>query len=313
MKKYSILIILLLILLNCKSLTVESSLNKTPKFTGIINDSALNTAITGSYVYIRNRINEGVVLGIANFNSPTKELSEYYVDGLTKQIVDDNIYKLVDIGNLRIIEQEMSRQLLGNVSDETAKRIGQQYGTDFIIIGSISQLGTTKTYRIKITITNIETTQIQGIYYADIKSNTELEKYLPENRNTSSQNRINPNQRIYYYRNITSNQFIELGEAFRTEASNVYSLMNANLIDGGTPDPFISYERKNFDSVIIVKMAGPYYTEEYRYSLLSDKSNPGAQGRAYWGAIMNRFNIEKKILDDKYGNPNISMFFANNN
>jgi len=319
MKNSLYLSLLLLGLISCisteggSSNTISSEVpgNNVPRFTGVINDSSLNSAIVESYIYIKNKVNNGTVIGIANFNSPTKELSDYYVDGLSKQIVDEGKYKLVDIGNLRIIEQEMTRQLNGNVSDETAKRIGQQYGTDFIIIGNITQLGTTKTYRIKITITNVETTQIQGIYYADIRSNNELAKFLPENSNSKNlplQNTTNPDQRIYYYRNITLRQFNDLSDAFKIEArgsASGGSFMNANLIDGGISDPYISFEIKR-SGIAEVKIVGPYYTEVYTYGFPSS-GNTGAQQNS--DVIMRRFIIEKNILDGKYGNPNISMFF----
>lgn len=319
MRRFLFLFIFLIVFLGCFSTPEGSSSNaslsnNTPRFTGIINDTALNNAIVESYRYLRQRVPNDAVIGIANFSSPTRELSDYYVDGLSKQIVDGGIYKLVDIGNLRIIEQEMTRQLSGNVSDATAKRIGQQYGTDFIIIGNISQLGTTRTYRIKITITNVETTEIQGIFYADIRSNNELARFLPENnstnRNLPLENTSNPNQRIYYFRNITFSQFNELYRTFSIEADDVRSsaYFNANLIDGGTYDPYIEYAIKGdgYREVRTVTIAGPYFSEVYTYSF-SEDYNRGSS--IYKDRILPRFNIEKSILNGKYGNPNISMFF----
>ena len=317
MRRLLFLFIFLISLIGCFSTpegssSNRSSSNNTPRFTGVINDTALNNAIVESYEYLKQRVFNNAVIGIANFSSPTRELSEYYVDGLSKQIVDGGIYKLIDIGNLRIIEQEMSRQLSGNVSDATAKRIGQQYGTDFIVIGNISQLGTTRTYRIKITITNVETTQIQGIYYADIRSNNELARFLPENnnanRNLPLQNSTNPNQRIYYFRNISQNQFKQLFEAFNKEAESNSETgdlaFNANLIDGGTSDPYIEYKitpNNIFGEILTITVAGPYFTEIYEYGWVT--------GHGEKRPILYRFNIEKSILNEKYGNPDISMFF----
>jgi len=313
MKNYLYIGIIFITFFSCLSAPDGSSesnvtINNKQRFTGIINDTALNNAIIESYRYISNRINERAVLGIANFNSPTRELSEYYIDGLTKQIVDNNKYKLVDIGNIRIIEQEMSRHLSGNISDATAKRIGHQYGTDYIVIGNISQLGTTRTYRIKITITNVETTQIQGIYYADIRSNSELAKFLPENtsnRNTPLTNTTNQNQRIYFFRNITQSQFYDLFDAFSAEARAASRFGNASvqayLQDGGVSDPYIEYKVLSI-GVISITIAGPYYSEVYVYGRFDvvDKN-----------IAVNRLNVEKSIINAKYGNPDIYMFFGN--
>jgi hypothetical protein len=318
MKKIVFYGILLCCLMSCLSIDNGSSSghieNNTPRFTGVINDLALNKAIIESYGYIKNKVFEDAVIGIANFYSPTKQLSDYFVDGLSKQIVDDEIFRLVDIGNLRIIDQEMSRQLSGTVSDETAKRIGQQFGTDFIIIGNIDQLGQTRNYRIKLTITNVETTQIQGIFYADIRSNTELAQYLPENsknRNMPLENSTNPEQRIYYFRNITEEQFNQLFTTFFAEATGRWDYFNANLRNGGTSDPYIEYAVKSYGNysisqVIFITIAGPYYSEVYTFSY-REEHNPGATYQK--DRIWNRFNIEKSILNEKYGNPNISMFF----
>jgi hypothetical protein len=314
MKKYLWYILSVFLLIGCQSNETKgnndySQQNSQPRFTGLINDTALNNAIVESYRYISNRINVGAVIGIGNVHSPTRELSEYYIDGLTKQIVDNNRYKLVDIGNLRIIEQEMSRHLSGNISDETAKRIGHQYGTDFIVIGNISQLGTTRTYRIKITITNVETTQIQGMCYADIKSNNELARFLPEHISRDNSrgslpdgNISNDNQRLYYFRNITSQQFSQLFTVFKDEIDN--NVSKANIINGGTIDPYIELKIEfnvwALRKYGIITIAGPFYTEIYEL-----RGTSGYDERS----IMNRLSLEKQILNDRYGNPDISMFF----
>jgi len=280
------------------------------QFTGTINDIVLNTAIKDSYNYIKTKVSKEAVLGIVSFITPTQNLSDYCIDSLSKYIVDDKQYKLVDIRNLAFVEQEMKRQLSGNISDATAKRIGQQYGTDFIIVGNISQLGRTKTYRIKITITNVETTEIQGIYYADIRSNDELAQFLPENtiRDLPLENTTNPKQRLYYFRNITNVQCDQLLNSFRVEAKNHNRWFNANLKDGGTSDPYIEYMLKgeSYKEVVTITVAGPYFSEIYIYSFDRDY-NPGST--VYEETILNRFNIEKAILLKKYGNPDTSMFF----
>ena len=308
MRSFLFLFIFLILFIGCFSTPEGSSSNRalsnnTPRFTGIINDTALNNAIVESYHYLKSRVRNDAVIGIANFYSPTKQLSDYFVDGLSKQIVDDSIFRLVDIGNLKIIDQEMSRQLSGTVSDETAKRLGQQYGTDYIIIGNIDQLGQTRDYRIKITITNVETTQIQGIFYADIRSNAELAQYLPENnlnRNTQQQNATNPNQRIYFFRNITKQQYNELFRTFKLEIeARSGEFTDAYLINGGTSDPYISYSKGRGEWDFTIKVAGPYYTEMYTYGPFGKNER----------SIMQRFNIEREILNEKYGNPDISMFF----
>jgi len=310
MKKICIFILLSCLFITCMTQSENRStgteVQKT-RFTGTINDTVLNMAIKDSYNYIKTKVNKEAVLGIVSFITPTQNLSNYCIDSLSKYIVDDKQYKLVDIRNLSFVEQEMKRQLSGNISDATAKRIGQQYGTDFIIIGNISQLGRTKTYRIKITITNIETTEIQGIYYADIRSNDELAQFLPENTTNINKplvNTTNQDQRIYYFRNITQVQFSNLFDVFSAEAREASLFGNAavqaNLQDGGVSDPYIEYKVIS-KGVISIKIAGPYYSETYVYGGFDGVDKK---------IVVNRINVEKSIINAKYGNPDISMFFS---
>jgi hypothetical protein len=311
------------LIISCQS-SSGTNFNQTdpqrPRFTGTINDTVLNSAILESYNYIKNRIHGGSIIGIVSFITPSQDLADYCIDGLSRNIVDGGIFKLVDIRNLRFVEQEMKRQLSGNISEETAKRIGQQYGTDYIIVGNISQLGRTRNYRYKLTITNVETTEIQGIYYADIRSNEELARFLPENnsnnRNLPPENSTNPNQRIYYFRNITKTQyeqlFLTLSDEAAQYAKGMLTYFNANLVDGGTSDPYIEYFVKNignYTRMVTITIAGPYFSEVYTYSN-DDKVNPGSiVYELYRNITLNRFNTEKTILNEKYGNPDISMFF----
>jgi hypothetical protein len=288
----------------------------------------LDNAIYGAGNYIEQKLQRNSIVAIINFSSPSAELTNYVMDGIIKKIVDDKILRIVDRRNLENVAKEIRYQLSGDVSDSSAKRIGQQLGADSVITGGITQLGNSNMYRMSFQMTHIETAEIQGVYYADIPLSNQLNALIPSGSINSSvpQNNIppakpqsngDPNYRVYYFRNITQKQFGDLLNAFIEEAGELKDYFSAVLQDGGTRDPYLEYSINN-RGIISVKVASPFYSYIYFFGRSSDdipgkqfKGSSGSIDRYASGArsVLNRFNIEKNMLDEKYGNPSFRGFF----
>jgi hypothetical protein len=292
----------------------------------------LDNAIYGAGNYIQQRLQRNSIVAIINFSSPSLQLTNYVIDGLSKKIVDDRILRIVERRNLEAVAKEISYQLSGDVSDASAKRIGQQLGADSVISGGITQLGNSNMFRMSFQITHIETAEIQGVFYADIPLSNQLSDLLPAiaintavpQNNTPPQRPTSsgdPNYRVYFFRNITQQQFNDLYRTFFDEAATQRDAISATIQDGGVRDPYIEYSR-DATGIINIKIAGPYYSELFRFSL-GTRNNPGSTITALNNidialresspnnikALMARFDIEKGILNQKYDNPTFKEFF----
>jgi TolB-like protein len=123
------------------------------------NNLVLDDAIRQSAVEIEGRLIQGNKIVILNFSSPSVRLSNYVIDELTGAIVNGGKITVVDRQNLALIQQEMSFQLSGEVSDESAQEIGRKLGAQSIVSGSIEDLG--QFYRIRFRVIEVVSAAIQ--------------------------------------------------------------------------------------------------------------------------------------------------------
>ncbi|MDR1147031.1 MAG: CsgG/HfaB family protein [Spirochaetaceae bacterium] len=121
----------------------------------------LNDAISGAVAYLEARIPEESKLVVLNIVSKNGALSDYIINSITEKIVNDNFFTAVDRHNLDLIQNEITFQMSGEVSDETAQAIGQKLGAESIISGSITAIG--DLYRFQIRAIEVKTAKIQGI------------------------------------------------------------------------------------------------------------------------------------------------------
>ena len=151
----------------------------------ISGNDPLDFVIRESSDYLNNRLNIGIKLVFLNIQSDTPSLSEYVIDGLIENTVNDGLFTVVDRQNLSLIQQEMNFQLSGEVSDESAQAIGKLLGAQVIISGSIYQLGSS--YRLRLRAINVETAEILGQFNRDIISSSRLLVLLKNNGVAQSQ------------------------------------------------------------------------------------------------------------------------------
>jgi TolB-like protein len=134
-------------------------------------DTALDTldaALRKTSDYLNEKLPGGIKLVFLNFRSEWPELSEYIIEGLVENAVNDVIFTVVDRQNLALIQQEIDFQLSGEVSDETAQSIGQKLGAQTIVSGSIVRIG--DIYRLRVRAITVETAHIQGQFSQNIQN-----------------------------------------------------------------------------------------------------------------------------------------------
>jgi WD40 repeat protein/TolB-like protein len=179
-RKIIIFSLIIIFLISCAS-KPETPANTDP--------DPLDAAIRETSDYLNGRINRGVKLVFLNFQSDCLSLSEYIIDGLIDNTVNDGLFTAVDRQNLALIRQEMNFQFSGEVSDESAQAIGKMLGAQIIVSGAISPLG--NSYRLRVRAITVETAEIQGQFNRDIVSSPRLLAILA-NCNTTAAHSDHP-------------------------------------------------------------------------------------------------------------------------
>jgi TolB-like protein len=128
----------------------------------------LDMVIREASDYLNKNVPAGSKLVILNIKSNYLPLSEYIVDVLSENVVNDRVFTLVDRTNLALIQQEMDFQLSGEVSDESAQSIGQKLGAQTIISGSITPFG--NLWRLTVRALGVESAMVQGVFNKNISN-----------------------------------------------------------------------------------------------------------------------------------------------
>ena len=128
----------------------------------------LDIAIRDTSNYLNENISRGSKIVILNIQSDSSALSDYIIDDLIANAVNDRIFTVVDRAQLDIIRQEQNFQWSGEVDDRTALEVGRFFGAQTIVSGRISELG--DRYRMSIRALDVQTAQVQGQYNRNINA-----------------------------------------------------------------------------------------------------------------------------------------------
>jgi len=186
--------------------TFSCASNPTPSTTANTGTDPLDAAIRATSDYLNTRLKKGIKIVFLNFQSESTSLSEYIIDGLIENTVNDEMFTVVDRQNLDIIRKEVNFQYSGEVSDESAQAIGKMLGAQIIVSGAISPLG--NLYRLRVRAISVETAEIQGQINRDIESSPRIMALL-KNSGTSVQSG-------YSTGNVGNNQSVAIGTTGNT-------------------------------------------------------------------------------------------------
>jgi hypothetical protein len=128
----------------------------------------LDAAIRAVSDYLNKQLPGGNKLAILNIQSEFPALSEYIIDELIANTVNDRIFSVVDRQQLNTIRTELEFQMSGEVNDESAQSIGQMLGAEIIISGAVSRIG--GLYRLRVRALSVQSAQIAGQFNQNIPS-----------------------------------------------------------------------------------------------------------------------------------------------
>ena len=100
----------------------------------------LSRAVRDVSDYLNDTVPAGSMIVFVNVVSPSAELSDFIIDDLIANAVNDRIFTVVDRQRLDLIRAEQGFQLSGDVDDETALGIGRFFGAQTIVSGRVSAL-----------------------------------------------------------------------------------------------------------------------------------------------------------------------------
>lgn len=127
----------------------------------------LDTAIREASDYLNKQLPKGNKLLILNVQSEYLALSEYIIDELIANTVNDRFFSVVDRQQLNVIRAELTFQFSGEVDDATAQALGRMAGAQIIISGAVSRIG--DLYRLRVRALSVQSAQIQGQFNRNIK------------------------------------------------------------------------------------------------------------------------------------------------
>ena len=122
------------------------------------NAQPLDEAVRNGVEDIEARLTRGSIVVVLNFRSPSRRLSNYVLDEIMTEMVNNRRVTVVDRASLDHIRDEMDFQMSGDVSDASAQQIGQMLGAQFIISGQLEDMDTH--YRMRLRAISVETAAI---------------------------------------------------------------------------------------------------------------------------------------------------------
>jgi hypothetical protein len=133
---------------------------------GTVPADELDAAIRETSDYFNNQLPSGNKLAILNIQSEYPALSEYIIDELIANIVNDRVFSVVDRQQLNAIRAELDFQMSGEVDDNTAQELGRLAGAQIIVSGAVSQIG--DLYRLRVRALSVESARIEGQFNRNI-------------------------------------------------------------------------------------------------------------------------------------------------
>jgi len=126
--------------------------------------------------YLNKKIPAGKKIAFISVQSDSSALTEYVIDELISNAVNDGKFSVVDRQQLDAAREELMFNLSGEVSDQSAQSVGKMLGAQTIITGKLSKIG--NSYRFNIRALETETVKLQGSQNWDIAESQRINDLL---------------------------------------------------------------------------------------------------------------------------------------
>ena len=130
---------------------------------------SLDQAVQSSAKTIESRLQQGSKVAVLVFTSSAQVFSDYIIDELATAISASNKIQVIDRQHTDAIRKELNIQMSGDVSDNEVRRVGHQLGAQFVITGSLVDIG--NAYRFRVAAINVESAVREGSSSINININ----------------------------------------------------------------------------------------------------------------------------------------------
>jgi TolB-like protein len=149
---------------------------------------SLDQAVQTSTQAIETRLPKGAKTAVLTFTSAKQAFSDYIVDELATALSASRNLQVIDRQHTDAIRKEFNIQFSGDVSDEEVKSIGKQLGAQYVVTGSLVDIG--NAYRFRVAAINIETAVREGSSSLNININDPQVTFLLTGQRTTQT--VNP-------------------------------------------------------------------------------------------------------------------------
>jgi TolB-like protein len=132
----------------------------------------LDVAIRETSDYLNSNVTRGNKLAFINIQSTSPALSEYIIEELIANTVNDRIFSVVDRQQLDTIRAEQNFQMSGEVDDSSAQELGRLLGAQTIVTGTVTKVG--DNYRLRVRALSVQSAQIEGQFNKNIANSPTL-------------------------------------------------------------------------------------------------------------------------------------------
>jgi hypothetical protein len=141
----------------------------------------LDAAIREASTYLNGRVPEGNKAVFLNISSDYPDLSEYLLNILSENAVNDGVFSVVDRQQLDVIRAELNFNMSEEVSVESAQSIGQMLGAQTIVSGAVGKIGSL--YRVQVKAIEVQSAAVQGQWSRNVPAGPTIaaltERYAP--------------------------------------------------------------------------------------------------------------------------------------
>ncbi|MCL2043319.1 MAG: tetratricopeptide repeat protein [Treponema sp.] len=162
---------ILIVVLNVVMLFSFSSATRPEVSDGI----SLMDAIAESAERISSDLPAGSRVAIVAFESENDNLSDYIMEELTGELFDRGI-EVADRQNLDFVFRELNFQMSGDVSDESAQRIGRFLAAELVITGQLIDLDSV--LRLRTNAIHVETALRSSVARYDVRSDNATRRMI---------------------------------------------------------------------------------------------------------------------------------------
>jgi TolB-like protein len=143
----------------------------------------LDTAIKQSSKDINDSLSAGTKVALLNFSSESDVFSDYVLEEMSIALVKSKKLVVVDRKEIELIRREINFQMSGDVSDESAQKIGAMLGAQSIVSGSLVNIG--ETYRFRTKVINVNSAAIETSSSISVGSDSQIKYLLSQGKKTT--------------------------------------------------------------------------------------------------------------------------------